>query len=105
WGTSWSSQAFCTLCRTPPLARPSMVVTCLPTAALKGTTQERTAAPLRCTVKRAMAVPPPGDGTGTIHLRALKGKRCRAGQQNRDRDGRLREGHLTTIRCFAQLEH
>src|SRR2546426_1882213 len=49
-GTSWSSQAFCTLCRIPPLARPSMVVTCLPTAALTGTTQERTAAPSRCTV-------------------------------------------------------
>src|SRR5262245_55286379 len=27
-----------------------MVVTCLPTAPLKGTTQERTAAPSRCTV-------------------------------------------------------
>jgi ArsR family transcriptional regulator, arsenate/arsenite/antimonite-responsive transcriptional repressor len=50
-----------------------------------------------------MAVPPLGDGTGTIHLRALKGKRCHAGQQNRDRDGRLREGHLTTIRQFHIL--
>jgi len=46
-----SSQAFCTLCRILPDARPSIVVILLPTAALTGMLQERTAAPSRWTVQ------------------------------------------------------
>src|SRR5258705_5759097 len=49
-GTWYSSQACCTLCRAPPVARPSMVVICLPSAPATGITQERIAAPSRCTV-------------------------------------------------------
>src|SRR5678816_2507375 len=49
-GTWYSSQACCTLWRVPPVARPSMVVICLPSAAATGITQDRTAAPSRCTV-------------------------------------------------------
>src|SRR5262245_22018227 len=59
-GTSRSSHAFCTLCRVPPAARPSTVVICLPSAADRGTTQERTAAPSRCTVQAPhCAIPHP----------------------------------------------
>src|SRR5262249_55719656 len=38
------------LCKVPPSARPSMVVIFLPSAALTGSEQERTAPPSTCTV-------------------------------------------------------
>src|SRR5207245_4252786 len=55
----WSSDV-CSSDLAPPAARPSMVVTCLPTAALTGVTQERTALPSMCTVQAPhRAIPQP----------------------------------------------
>src|ERR1700745_942271 len=50
-GTSWSSQACCTLCSTPFCANPSIVVICRPATKLNGTEQERIAMPSTCTVQ------------------------------------------------------
>src|SRR5258705_2405209 len=50
-GTSFSSQAFCTLLSTPFCAMPSMVVIFLPSTALTGIAHERTAVPSMCTVQ------------------------------------------------------
>src|SRR6516225_7749826 len=50
-GTSCSSQAFCTLFSVPFWASPSIVVICLPSAALTGTEHERMATPSMCTVQ------------------------------------------------------
>jgi hypothetical protein len=49
-GTSISSHAFCTAWLRPA-DNPSMVVMALPSTALKGSTQDRTATPSRCTVQ------------------------------------------------------
>src|SRR5262249_38998037 len=48
---SWSIQAFCTLCKVPFCASPSIVVICLPTASLTTTPHERVATPSICTVQ------------------------------------------------------
>src|SRR5258708_1117591 len=59
-GTSWSTQAFCPLCKVEPVARPSIVVICLPSADETGSTQERTALPSMCTVQAPhIATPQP----------------------------------------------
>src|ERR1700722_17738793 len=51
WGTWLATQACCTLFRTPWVARPSMVVICLPTASFTSTPQERIATPSTWTVQ------------------------------------------------------
>src|SRR5882672_1087539 len=57
-GTSLSTHAFCTLCSVPLVARPSMVVIFLPTAADTGITHERVALPSMCTVQAPQTATP-----------------------------------------------
>src|ERR1051326_7176750 len=57
-GPSFSTHAFCTLCSAPLVARPSMVVIFLPTAAETGMTHDRNALPSTWTVQAPQTATP-----------------------------------------------